>query len=250
MTDLSALIPSHEPADDTLATVGGMALESIPLLGPLAGRALDHALATRERERRHEFDRAIVGELQRLAERMDETLTVADVVRSDEFFAALNYARRAAAETADDAKRQRLARAAAEAGPWSDFAASERAGFLRLVSKYDELHIWLLTYFADPVAWLDAHGLAHVHDGVNVGEIGEHVAEALDVGIPGDRQSDDVPHIVTDALEDLIGDNTMSLFSLASIRDRPFASQLTDRGRRFLAYLREESPADKPRPAL
>lgn len=250
MTDLAALIPPHDPAEDAFATVGGMALDSIPLLGPLAGRALDHALATRERERRREFDVAVVAQLQSLAEGSEAVLTVADVVASDEFLAAITYTRRVAAETAEEAKRQRLALAAAQAGAWSDIAASERAGFLRLAAKYDELHIWLLAYFADPIRWLDAHGLTHVHDGITVDDRGTQLAEALGLGPEGERSADDVPDVVQDALDELATDSVLSPIVLDMARDEPFAPQLTSRGRRFLAFLRETAPEHQEPPTV
>lgn len=246
MTDLSALIPPHEPSEDTLATVGGMALDAIPLLGPLAGRALDHALATRERERRHEFDRAIVGELQRLAEQTDQALTVADVVSSDEFLATLALARREAAETASANKRQRLARAAAEAGPWSEFDASERAAFLRLVTSLEDLHIALLARLNDREAWKVARAETPAPHPNDV-DMGPTLSAVLGT-TPADRANP----IVSDAIGDALANLGMHSLTTGLVTDGygfPFAPGVTDRGERFLAYLSEESPADPAPPA-
>ncbi len=113
MADFENLVPPHEPAEDTLTTVIGMGIDTIPLIGQAAGRLLDHAIAARAAQRRHEFDLAIVSELRRLAEDQGlDALTVADVVASDEFLATLARTQREAAETASESRRRRLALAA------------------------------------------------------------------------------------------------------------------------------------------
>lgn len=247
MTDLSGLIPPHEPAEDALATVGGMALDAIPLLGPLAGRALDHALAARERERRHEFDTTIVGEIQRLAERTEAAITVADVVNSDEFLATLARTRREAAETASTSKRQRLARAAVAALDPNAPARAERESYLRLVTELDDLHIWLLAYFADPRAWLDRHGLLGTYENVASGNADGPLKHALG--------SLDIPF--SESVEAALSD--LERLDLASVSprvlrpmvttDAMFQGRLSTRGRAFLTYLDEGDPADADPPA-
>lgn len=219
----------------------GLAL--IPGVGGVAGEVWAHTLDTRDKRQRREFDIKVARALDKLISTPGNAPSVAAIVASDEFLAALNFSRRVASETASDAKRERLARAAASSGPWSDFTGSERSGFLRLVGKYDELHIWLLGYFADPVAWLDAHELSRVHEGVTAAEIGTQIAWALDLGYGDDRSPDDVPAVVQDALEDLAMDSVLSPILLQTIRDRPFAGQATSRGHRFLAFLREDPPS-------
>lgn len=241
MTELEALIPPHEPAEDTLATVGGIALDSIPLLGPIAGRALDHALAARERERRHEFDTAVVAEVQRLAERTRAALTVADVVNSDDFIATLARTRREAAETASRTKRQRLARAAVAALDPGALSRAEREDYHRLIADLDDLHIWLLAYFAGPRAWLDAHGLTHAYQQITAGSPQVHLETALaHFGVTFSAP-------VVAALADLerlgladVQERTLRNFSTASGMLEP---RTTPRGRAFLAYLGDGSPA-------
>ncbi|MGP6176860.1 hypothetical protein ACTU6U_06095 [Microbacterium sp. A196] len=247
MPDLSALIPPHEPAEDTLATVGGMALDAIPLIGPVAGRVLDLALATRERERRNEFDTAIVGALQRLAQRADETLTVADVVNSDEFLATLARTRRAAAETASTSKRQRLARAAVSALDPNAPSRAERESNLRLITELDDLHIWLLAYFADPRAWLDHHGLLSTYKNVASGNADGPLKHALSsLGIP-------LSGSVEAALSDLerldLANVSPRVLRPTVTADAMFQSRVSTRGRAFLAYLDEGNPAEADPPA-
>ncbi|MEU4015813.1 hypothetical protein AB0E56_11165 [Microbacterium sp. NPDC028030] len=246
MTDLADLIPPHDPSEDTLAAVGGMALDAIPILGPLAGRALDHALAARERERRHEFDIGVVSALQQLAERSDTALTLADVVNSDEFLATLARVQREAAETASHTKRRRLARAAVSALDPSAPPRAERADFLRLIIELEDLHIWLLAFFADPRAWLDAHDLAHVYE--NSG-LGSSPGVALEAALNYHDMTFSVS--IEAALDDLEGRG------LASAQLRTFMAQggmvqprASARGLALLQYLDEGNPAEaEPPPA-
>ncbi|MFB7251724.1 hypothetical protein [Microbacterium sp. NPDC056234] len=241
MTDLDKLIPPSEPAQDILTTVLSAGVSAFPVGGGAVARVIDGAIAARAAERQHAYNVAVVAELNHIAERLDRSLTIADVIRSDEFISALSRTQREAAETASETKRARLARATVQSGPWSDVRASDRAAFLRLVAKYEDLHVWLLAYFADPAAWLDAHGLGYVYrEGLS--EVGAHVAEALGVGMEGSRSTEDIPYSVGDALDDLITDSTMSLVQLDGVVDDPFAPMITPRGRRFLEYLREDSP--------
>ena len=100
MTDLDALVPPHEPAEDTLAFAGKAALSLVPVVGPLAAETLAHALETRQAERQHEFNVAIAQALTDAISRLDEAATIEDIVGSDEFIAAVTRAQRAAAETA------------------------------------------------------------------------------------------------------------------------------------------------------
>ncbi|WP_262000939.1 hypothetical protein [Microbacterium sp. Mcb102] len=248
MTDLSALIPPHEPSEDTFATVGGMALDAIPLLGPLAGRALDHALAARERARRHEFDTAIVGEVQRLAERTEAALTVADIVSSEEFLATLARTRREAAETASTSKRQRLARAAVASLDSDALTRAEREDYLRLITELDDLHVWLLAFFADPRAWLIAHELMHTFASVSGGSPSGPLEVALD------RFGVTFSATVEAALADLerlgladVPPRTLRTFMTAS---GMFESRITRRGRAFLRYLDEGDPAEAEPPSV
>ncbi|MBN8206997.1 hypothetical protein JF550_13670 [Microbacterium esteraromaticum] len=244
MTDLTNLIPSHEPSEDTLATVGGMALDAIPLVGPLAGRALDHALAMRERERRREFDLAIVGEVQRLAEQAETALTVADVVSSDEFLATLARTRREAAETASTTKRQRLARAAVSSLDPGAPSRAEREGYLRLIIELDDLHIWLLSYFVHPRKWLETHDLAHTYANVSAGSPALPLEAAL--GHFGHTSSAPVENALADIQRRGLVDVPLRTFMSQSGMLQP---RITSRGRALLHFLNQGNAADAVPPA-
>lgn len=237
---LESLVPPHEPATDALTFVAGIALDAIPVLGPMGTRALDHALAARDRERRSEFDHAVVAELRRQA---DEALTVASVVASDEFLAALARGQRAASETASVTKRGRLGSAVASTITESSLAAHERAGFWRFLEQYDDLHVWLLGFFSDPVAWLDSHGLSAAHERIRGGSISEPLSAALGLDPRGTPA-------VREAIEDLQRDMMLGAFDLNTGRSErgQFNSQTTARGRRFLRFLGEDDPSSMNTP--
>lgn len=247
MTDLSELIPPHEPSEDAFGVIGGMALDSIPVLGPMAGRALDYALASKAAQRRHEFDRAVVDQLEELARELGGTLTVADVVSSDDFQATLARVQRNAAESASATKRARLARAAMTPLRPSTLSSSERSDFLRFVEELDDLHVFLLSYFVSPRAWLDAHNKTDAYSGVEMGSPIGPLAAALNFSPDDDDQR---VSSVDSALA------TLERYGLASVpartimmRDGTLQRRTSDRGQRFLDYLREGEHSEAEPPA-
>jgi len=68
--------------------------------------------------------------------------------------AAFEKVSRAAAETASDEKRARLAHTIVHVGPWSSLSSALRQQFLELIVRYDDLHIAVLAYFRNPAQWL------------------------------------------------------------------------------------------------
>ena len=234
MTDLDALVPPHEPAEDTLAFAGKAALSMVPVLGALAAETLTHALERRQAQRQHEFNVAIAQSLSTALEKLDETTRIEAIVGSDEFIAAVSRAQRAASETASHLKRQRLAAAVANGGSWSPFAASEREQFTRLVEEFDALHIWLLHYFTDPVAWLQAHDLYQQHANVMMGGVDGPIGSALNVS----------PNVWDGPVKQAAADldrNGLASIPLTTMMSAQgiFASRTSSKGRRFLAYINE-----------
>ncbi|MGF2947653.1 hypothetical protein [Microbacterium alcoholitolerans] len=234
VSNLEPLIPPHEPASEALITVAGIALDAIPIVGPMGARALDHALATRDRERRSEFDHAVITELRRQA---DSSLTVGDVIASDDFLAALARGQRVAAETTSALKRNRLVAAVANTITAQTLSAHERSSFWQYVERYEDLHIWLLSFFSSPIEWLDAHGLSAAHERI----VGGAIAEPLSAALGFDPR---LAPAVRDAIEELQRDMMLGVFDLNTVRSErgQFNSQTTDRGRRFLAFLLENEP--------
>lgn len=242
MTDLASLIPSPEPAEDALITALGMGLDAIPVVGPMATRALDHAIAVRASERRHAYDLAVIAELRRLGEATHDGLTVADVVGSDEFLATLSRTQRQADETASQGKRQRLARATVSALSASTFSRVERAQFLRHVEEFEDLHVWLVNYFASPRAWLDAHGMSDVYSN----PFGGTPLNPLERVFGAPESSWIAP--VESAISTLDGHGLVSVPPQNMTSMGMVETRTTDRGRRFLEYLRDDHPAETEPP--
>lgn len=241
MTDLVSAVPPHEPADDTLAYVGKAALGAIPLVGSIAAETLAHALDMRQAERQHDFNLKVAHALTEALERLDASLTVEDVVDSDEFIAAITRAQRVASETASLSKRRRLAAAVVNGGRWAPFSASEREQFARLVEDFGELHIFLLHYFADPKAWLDAHDLESAYRNIHMGSVSTALSAAL--GAPEDDWRAPVTQAVNDLSSNGLAD--VPLRTLMSA-DGVIASRTSEKGRRFLTFLDEPASATAP----
>lgn len=243
MTDLDALVPPHEPAEDALACAGKAALTMVPVVGSLAAETLAHALESRQAQRQHEFNVAIARALTTALDQLDETATIEDIVGSDEFIAAVTRAQRAAAETASQQKRERLAAAVANGGNWAPFAATEREQFTRLVDEFDALHIWLLHYFTDPAGWLQARDLYQQHANIMMGGIDGPLGSALNVH-PGVW---DGPVKQAAADLDRNGLASIPLTTMMSAQGI-FAPRTSSKGQRFLAFINETDSiaADAP----
>lgn len=243
MTDLDALVPPHEPADDALAFAGKAALSMVPVVGSLAAETLAHALESRQAQRQHEFNVAIARALTTALDQLDETATIEDIVGSDEFIAAVTRTQRAAAETASRQKRERLAAAVANGGSWAPFAATEREQFTRLVEELDALHIWLLHYFTDPAGWLQARDLYQQHANIMMGGIDGPLGSALNV------HPDVWDGPVKQAAADLDRNGLASIpLTTMMTAQGIFAPRTSSKGQRFLAFINETDSiaADAP----
>lgn len=237
MTDLENLVPSPEPAEDTIITALEVGLDAIPVIGPMATRVIDHALSVRADERRHDFDMAVIAELRRLAESVDNTLTVAEVLSSDDFAATLARTQRLAAETASETKRERLARATVGTLSSSAVSRVERAQFLRYIEEFEDLHVWLLGYFASPRAWLDAHSMSDVYTGPTGGTVLDPFARIF-----GAPEADWITPVET-AIATLDGYGLVSVPRQHMTGSGMVETRTSDRGRRFLEHLHEDAPA-------
>ncbi|WP_295818873.1 hypothetical protein [uncultured Microbacterium sp.] len=246
MTDMAPLTPPYEPAEDALAFVGGLALDAIPIVGPLAGRALDFGLATRDRQRQHAFNVTVAQQLAKIASGLEPPLTVADILNSDEFVAAYHRASRAAQESASEAHRLRIAAAVASSGEWADFPHAERRLFARSAADLDDLQIWLLHYFREPYKWLSSHLREGWYE--NFGGA-ETVADLLGAALraPEDVWLDSVKR----GLSELVESGFIRPFDIKALLPRnqtAYAPQITGAGRRFLSFV--DAPSLIPAPDL
>lgn len=246
MSDLVSAVPPHEPSDDVLTYAAKAVLGSLPVLGALAAETFGHAVSTRQAEKRHAFDVLVATTLTDTISRLNRTLTVEDVIGSDSFITAVTRAQRAAAETASEEKRRRLAFSVAHAGGWAPFSASERAQFTRLIDDLDELHVFLLHYFNDPAEWLKAHDLLEdrfTMDGY-FGSIQAPLTAAL--GTPEFDWRAPVAQVAEDLKR-----NGLAEVPLTTIMggDGVLAQRTTDKGRRFLDFVGEPPSVEAVPPA-
>ncbi|WP_349426856.1 hypothetical protein [Microbacterium sp. LWS13-1.2] len=246
MADIDSLVPPHEPAEDALATVGKIALSlMIPGAGPILAEVLGHAVATRQAAMQHDFNAAVARELERVAAGVDEALTVEDVIASDEFIASMTRASRVASETSSHAKRRRLAAAVANGGPWAAFPSARRERFTKLVNDYDDLHVWMLQYLNDPEAWLQAHGIPYVGDGL-VPPGPDHPLNAA-FRVPAEVWQFQVARRVAD----LDAERLVRIpEALQRTPGDPTWAKVTGVGREFLAFVGEPEPVAVPAPEL
>lgn len=245
MTDLEAAVPPYEPADDALALTGRLALSAIPVVGSFAAETLAHALDTRQAHRQHRFNLTIAAELSAVVERLNGSLTLEDLVGSDEFIAAVTGAQRLAAETASESKRRRLAAAAVQNGSWSGLTSIERERFTRLIGDFSDLHVWLLSYFTDPKAWLDAHGLSSAYVNIYMGGIDGPLAAAL--GASDSTWRGPVAQAVNELEQ--AGLAHIPLGTMMS-GDGTIQPRTNEVGRRFLTFLNEPKSVESEPPVI
>lgn len=245
MSDLVSAVPPHEPSEDALAFAGKAALTAVPIIGPVVAEALSHALDSRQAQRQHDFNLQIAYALTRAVERLDVGLTVEHVVSSDEFVAAVTRAQRVASETASQTKRKRLAEAAVNGGAWSPFSRTEREQFTRLVDEFGDLHIFLLHFYADPKAWLDAHGMESEYANIWTASPSKPLSAAL--GAAEQEWSGPVTQVVADLSRSGLAEVPLNTHMSA---DGVLASRTNEKGQRFLSFLNEASSASAEAPLL
>ncbi|MGN7861470.1 hypothetical protein ACTJI8_12890 [Microbacterium sp. 22303] len=245
MKDLREAIQPEEPEDEVMRL--GLALAGmVPLVGPFVTEGAAHVVQQRVARRNRENFEAIVLAVEELWRALDSQMTLEEIVASDAFVAGFERAMRVAGESESAAKRQRLANAVATAALDPNFDESERDGYMQLVERYSDLHVWLLAFYCNPVGWLRGNGMEGAADDMIRGGLRE---EPLNDALRVDRARA-VP-AVTAALEDLQRDSVLGAFQLTeSVGDRKqFNPQTTRRGRRLLRFIREEHP-DQMQPPM
>jgi hypothetical protein len=157
MANLRELVPDSNPDKDALI---GLGLDLTSALVPFAGSFIaDVSRGMLDRQaaaQQHEFNVAVVDAFTVLAQSV-EGLTAEAILGSSEFVSALAKASRYASESDSRFKRRRLAWAAAQSGPWSDVSKQKRAFFLARAADYSDIHVFLLKYLRDPIAWHTEH---------------------------------------------------------------------------------------------
>lgn len=247
MTDLNALLPDDENDSSGLAAhIGASIIELLPGIGPTAARALDFKVARRNSERDRRFQVAMIAEIKGLWESLKNRPSIEDVIDSDRFTAVFNRCSRAASQTTSETKRARLARAGAAAVLPGTIREAEVEVFLDYIDRYTDLHIWLVVFYCDPEAWLNANDL---QDFANPRIRGGKRKEPLDAALNLDSEA---MFTVYDAIEDLQRDMMLGIFDLnEDVADRrQYEPQTRQRARRFLRFIGDEGRFDLERPSM
>lgn len=122
----------------------------------------------------------------------------------------------------------------AHSGAWAQFTQTERVQFARLVEDFDDLHVWLLHYFKDPRAWLDAHGLSSAYESIYIGSTSGPLGAAL--GSPETEWES----AVTQAAADLSQSGLAAIQLVGMMTaDGTIQPRTHGKGARFLAFLSE-----------
>lgn len=157
---MSDSVPSSDPDREAVTDYALTALAAlVPHFGQVAADLVRGSLARRSAERQHEFNAQVAAALDRAA-----TISVEEVLGSDEFMAAFERASRIAAETEGAEKRRRLAAAVANMGDWSWLDKLSRNRMLRWAGEFDELEMLLLSYLEHPRRWMEQHVSGWVDD--------------------------------------------------------------------------------------
>ncbi|WP_029262158.1 MULTISPECIES: hypothetical protein [unclassified Microbacterium] len=234
MTESNLTIPPDDGAGELTAHFVSSLVELVPGVGPTAARAIDYKMTRRKAARDREFMIAVVAAIKELWEKSEKRPPIEEVFDSDEYLAAFERCSRVASESASDTKRARLARAAATA-VLGDIKEAEIEMFLELTERYSDVHVWLLAFYCDPAAWLEANGMGQAAaPGIRGGKRDEPLQAAL-------RVSPMSMSIVKAAVEDLQRDMMLVSFDLnENVGDRQqFAPQTRRRARRFLRFIGE-----------
>jgi hypothetical protein len=143
-------MPEQNAKKDVLIAAGLGALGDIPGLGgPVA--AIQAALQAASRARDEEWWAMALARLASVEKTVDGVVNFDD----PEFLASAHRFVRAAQETADNGKRERLAAALSHSGPWSDLEPDYRVRMERLVVDLSTREVNLLQILSNPRGWLE-----------------------------------------------------------------------------------------------
>lgn len=245
MTKLEDLIPKQNRGQDAAVAAGKAALSVIPFVGPFASEGLSFALDGRQAKRQREFNKAVAHELNRVMESIPEPLTPEQLVESDEFCTAVTRAQRLASETASEDRRRWLAAAVANGGSWAPFSDTERQQFARLTEDLDPLHVWLLQYFQDPTAWLQAHNLYERHSNIYMAGVETPLESAFNSNqsVWGGPVKQAAAELERAGLASIPLGTIMSASGV-------FSPRTSAKGTRFLLFINETDPAHSEAPQL
>jgi hypothetical protein len=233
MNDLREEVPDHTPDKDALIGYGLAVVGALPVFGSVIADISGGMLAQKREARQHEFNNSVAAAVEELSGRVNG-LSPETLVASSEFLAAYEKVTRVAAETASDVKRARLARVLSNMGPWNDIEETKRQQFLDLVTRYDDIHVFLLRYFRAPTKWLEANAPLWDPNKYMMAGIGTILGEHVFRDFPDWTQTVEpvLAVLKADGLTDVSLHTSMSSQGTVEARN-------SQRGNDFLRFLRE-----------
>lgn len=221
-------MPEHDAKKDIAIAVGLGALGQIPGLGPAAA-AIQAKLQAVSRERDEEWWAMALARLSSVETAVEGVVDFSD----SEFIAAAHRFLRAAQETADDGKRERLAAALAHSGPWSDLEPDYRTRMERLVVDLSTREVNLLQILSNPRGWLEERDSAAVgaYDSKPVGSSFDFIDEYIAGDDLGAKAA------VRVSIEELERRGLLSINRGMITGSGILTDKVTGPGREFLRYL-------------
>lgn len=240
--DLSDWTEPPDAVKGSLTAAGLGAIGAIPVAGAPLTAAIDAAVSHRhEKWLREGFSR--VAARLRALEEAGTGPSVQDVLDSDEFIAACAAVSQDLQRTASEEKRRRLADVLTKMGPWGPEDAETRRQFFSYVESYDEPHMLMLDFFADPVGWIRRGTPAYDPASYMAGGVATLLTSYMFPADPGwqERLGPVLAQLQSDGLIESPGLNT------TMTSQGMHASRLTRRGRRFLRFIRADDEIESER---
>lgn len=207
-------------------------LSSVPLAGGAVAGAIEGAILAAARARDEDWWAMISARLLALESEVQENVNLHDPA----FVAAVHRLTRAAQESDDNAKRNRLAAAVALSGSWASIPPDHRDRMERILTSSSSREVFLLNVFADPEAWLRSEDPEAVAGYMNmsVGSIDSFIDGHLA------RRDDAEKTAVIEALDSLSRAGLVSIPRSAMMTGSGILQpRATSLGLAFLRYLRD-----------
>jgi len=231
-------MPEHNPVAAALQGATFGAIGSVPIVGGIVAGVIQSALESSARARQEDWWATVAARLSVIEEQLGEHLQT----DHPEFVSAAFRLTRAAEETADDEKRDRLASALAHAGPWSALPSDRRERMERLLTELTSREILMLRIVADPGAWLKKQNPAAVfaYQGNTTGTFQEFLDSHVSHGDLDEQRN------VQATLESLSRRELIGAFAHSMTETRTgeeiLAGKAASLGLELLGYLNEIEP--------
>lgn len=144
--------PDSSRSRNTIVQMLAAAGRSVPVVG-VGVDVIMGAVSAAQRERDEEFFAHVAASSKLTAERVDAIAAGEE----PEFVATAHRVVREAQATADETRREMLARVLANSGSWSPFPPDDREEMASIVISLTSRQVAVLHFLSDPRAWVERH---------------------------------------------------------------------------------------------